>query len=212
MTDDRRGDPERAAQVWRASNSVACVAVGLAGTVALIALFPGGVLSRITHGVLHLPGPGSGICALYGPLIVLCAFLAARWVRKPGAALLCCAVLGLLHSVFMPILFPSAKTAGTVGPLPLRILGVLLVGAFVECLTRLLARRSRWLRYLVSAACANLALLLFYWAAVYPLAGKRPVSAGGAAVLIGVALVAGAFLGGFVPALLSRERPRRANA
>jgi len=196
-------------RAWTGSDVLKCAASGLAGAAGLLLLFPGGVLPRITHRFIGLPGPGSGICALYGPLIALCALLAARWARKPGAALACCAVLGVLHSVFAPILFPSAKTAGTVGPLPLRILGVLVLGAFLEYLTRLLARRSPWLRDPLAAAGANLALLLFYWAAVYPLVGRRGVSAGNAAVLAGAAVAAGALLGGCLPALLERTtRPK----
>ena len=193
-------------QAWKKSDVLTCAASGLAGAAGLLLLFPGGVLSRITHRFLGLPGPGSGICSLYGPLIALCALLAARRVRKRGAALGCCAVLGVLHSVFIPVLFPSVKTAGSVGPLPLRILGVLVLGTFLEYLTHLLAHRPPWLRYLVAAAGANLALLLFYWGAVYPLSGKRAVAAGNAVILVGVAVVAGALLGGGLPALLSRRR------
>jgi len=194
---------------WRAADVAKCAVAGLAGTAGLLLLFPGGSLSRITHRALHLPGPGSGVCAFYGPLVILCALLAGRWVRKPGAALCSAAALGLLHSVFTPILFPGAKTVGTVGPLPLRVLGVLVLGAVLEYGCRVLNGRTAWLRNLSSAAAANLALLLFYWSAVYPLVSKRPVRPASAAILILIAVLSGALLGGCLPALLADKRPRR---
>jgi len=174
-----------------------------------MAVFPSGLLPKITHGVLSLPGPGSGV-AVIGPLIALVALLNYLLVRKQGTMLLCCVVLGTLHSIFMQEVFPSARTVGTVGPLPLRILAVILLGMALELTTWLLALRTPWLRYLASAACASLVFLLFYWIVVYPFTNKPPVKLHSGLILGGTTIIAGALVGGCLPALLDRARHRQA--
>jgi len=181
------------------------VLVGAAGAGMLMAALPSAVLPRITHRMLGLPGPGSGV-AVVGPLVALVALLNYLLVKKQGVMLLCCAVLGTLHSIFMQGIFPSAKTVGTVGPLPLRILAVVVLGVTLELTVRLLARCNRWPRYMVSAACGSLAFLVFYWAALYPFTGKRPVTFQRAVILGAVTAGAGALLGGLLPALLAPLR------
>ena len=176
---------------------------GVAGAALLAVVLPGRLLPRIAHGLLHLPGPGSGV-TVFGSLVALIGLLTFRWCRRPAAVLVCGMVLGVVHSVVMPVLFPSARTVGTVGPLPLRVLAVWVLGAVLAWTVRLTRRRGRALRYVVPAACANVAFLLFYWAAIYPAVGKRSASAGAAVVLLLASVAAGIILGGCPPALLDR--------
>jgi asparagine N-glycosylation enzyme membrane subunit Stt3 len=182
--------------------------VGAAGAGLLMMAFPSTVLPRITHGMLRLPGPGSGV-AVIGPFFALVVLLNYVLLRKPGAVLFCGAVLGLLHSIFMQELFPAAKTVGTVGPMPLRILAVVALAAVLEGTVWLLARCRRWLRDPVSAASGSLAFLVFYWAALYPLTGKRAPKPATYLILGAVTLVAGAVAGGLLPAALDRPRRQR---
>jgi len=183
------------------------VLAGAAGAGLLMAAFPSAVLPRITHRTLGLPGPGSGV-AVIGPLVALVAVLAYLLVKKRGVMLVCCAVLGTLHSIFMEELFPSAKTVGTVGPLPLRILAVVVLGVVLELTAWLLAGCNRWLRYLAPGACGSLAFLVFYWAVIYPFMGKRPATLQTCAILGALTATAGAVVGGLLPAMLDRSRRR----
>jgi hypothetical protein len=184
------------------------VLLATAGAAALLAALPANSLPRLSHRTLHLPGPGSGV-AVIGPLLALVALLARAFVRKPGAMLVCCAVLGALHSMFAEELFPHARTVGTVGPLPLRILAVLVLGAALEIVAALCVRRSRWLRYPAAAAAACLAFLTFYWTALYPLVSKRSPALRTCLILGVLTVAAGAVVAGALAPLLDKSRSDR---
>ncbi|MFO7900697.1 MAG: hypothetical protein R6V58_16755 [Planctomycetota bacterium] len=181
----------------------------VAGAAVLVAAFPGRVLPSITHRLMGLPGPGSGVCAVFGPAVMLLALVVHRFVPRRGAILIFCLVLGVAQNALMPVVSPGAKTVGTVGPFALRVLAVAALGAFLEEAVYRLRRRPAWLRYPASAIPANVAFLLFYWAAIYPLAGKPGVKLRNAAVLLAAAAGA-AVIASLIPLLIRWVWPRSA--
>jgi hypothetical protein len=104
----------------------------------------------------------------------------------------------------------EVRTVGTVGPWPLRVLAVLLTVAVLDVSLRAIRERSAVLRHLVPAAAANLMLMGFYWAAVYPAAGGKAVKPLSALVLVGAGTISAVVLGGAFPFLVAR-RCRRAD-
>ncbi len=180
-------------------DALAAVLVGAAACGLFWLLFPGRTLAQLTHGPLGLPGPGSGVCAVFGPFIIATCLLVFNLSGSPWAICVTGCAFGLLHSVFTPLVFPGIKTIGSVGPLPLRIAAVVVAAGALGLSVHALRRRSRALRYCLSAAGANLALAGFYWSAIYPLAGKGWVKPGSQMALLGVAAVAAVGLGALIP-------------
>lgn len=172
--------------------------------------FPGRSLSTISHGLLRLPGPGSAVAVVYGPFIALTCLLAAELLRSDWAASAAGAAFALLHGACTPLALGEVKTVGTVGPWPRRVLAVLLAVAALQVVLLAMRKRSVVLRHLVPAAAADLALMGFYWAAIYPAAEGETVRPAGALVLIAAGTAAAA-VGGLLPALLSRYCRREEN-
>jgi len=167
-------------------------------------LFPGKTLPQLTHRLLGLPGPGSGICAAFGPFMIAACLLVFNLSGSPWAICVTGCAFGLLHSVFTPLVFPGVKTIGSVGPLPLRIAAVALAAGVLGLSVHALRRRSRALRYCLSALGANFALTGLYWSAIYPLAGKGWVKPGSQTVLLGAAAIAAVGLGALIPLVHGR--------
>ena len=191
--------------------ALAAVLAGAAACGLFWLLFPGKTLPQFTHRSLGLPGPGSGVCAAFGPLIIAACLVAFNLSGSPWAIWVTGCAFGLLHSIFTPLVFPGVKTIGSVGPLPLRFAAVALAAGVLGLSVHALRRRGRALRYCLSAAGANLALAGFYWSAIYPLAGKGWVRPGSQAVLLGAAAVAAVAFGALPPLAHARYFPRREN-
>jgi len=104
------------------------IVIGIIGVCVFLFLFPGGAITTAMHQVLKLPGPGAGIGLIFGPFIIILSFLTFNSIGKQGAIFITCSVFGILHSIFTPIVYPSVKTVGSLGPLYFRILAVILLG------------------------------------------------------------------------------------
>jgi len=180
-------------------NALAAALAGAAACGLFWLLFPDKTLPQLTHRLLGLPGPGSGVCVAFGPFLIAACLLVFNLSGSAWSIWVTGCAFGLLHSVFTPPVFPGVKTIGSVGPLPLRIAAVVLTAGVLGLSVHALRKRSRALRYCLSAVGANLALAGFYWSAVYPLAGKGWVKPGSQVVLLGAAAVAAVALGALIP-------------
>jgi hypothetical protein len=185
-------------------------ALGAAGCGLFWLLFPGNSLSRIGHGMLRLPGPGSAVCVIYGPFFILVCLLSAAVLRTRWAVSLAGAAFALLHGTLTPLVLGEVKTVGVVGPWPLRVLAVLVAVAVLQLVLVLLRRRSALASHLVAAAAANLALMGFYWGILYPVARGNTVRPLAALVLAGAGTLSALIVGALIPALLARySMPRK---
>jgi len=150
---------------------VALAAAGIA-CCCLFLLFPGKTLGKVTHGLLHLPGPGSVVTVIFGPLLLGVLLLTFSLTRKLVVVVIAGCAFGLLHSLLVPLLFPGVKTVGCVGPLPLRILAAVVASVSLYLMMQLLRKHKRVIQYGLSAVAANAALAGFYWSVIYPNARK----------------------------------------
>jgi hypothetical protein len=181
------------------------VLIGLVACVTLWLVFPGKTLTHIGHGVLGLPGPGSAVSVIYGPFIVLASLLAAKLLRVRWAATIAGATFGVAHGAFTPLALGAVKTVGTVGPWPLRVAAVL---AAVSVLQLVLAKPrpgSTLRRFCSAAAASHLALMVFYWAIIYPVARGKTVTPLGALVLLGAGVPVTCLVAALVSALPERH-------
>ncbi len=182
------------------------VAFGAAACGAFWLLFPGESLSQVGHGTLKLPGPGSAVCVVYGPYLVLTCLLAAALLRSRAAVAPAGAAFAFLHGTLTPLVLGPVKTVGTVGPWPLRVLAVLGAAAVLQLIVVLLRKRSVFAGYFIAAAAANLALAGFYWAVIYPVTRGKTVKPLAALILVGAGTVAAVLFGAVIPALVARRR------
>jgi len=177
---------------------------GCVGCALFLAVFPGSAIPKITHAVLRLPGPGSGVCAVFGPFFIACCVLSASAFERKWSILIAGFAFALLHNIFTPLVYPGVKTVGSVGPFVLRTAAPLIAAAVLEFLSRALGKASPALRFSIAAAAANLALVAFYWAAIYPRTRRGGVEAGNALVLAGAAMVLAVVFGALIPLALAR--------
>jgi len=186
---------------WR--RAVLAVAIGAAACSVFWLVFPGRSLSQISHGVLRLPGPGSALGFVYGPAFILACLLSAALLRSNWAACFAGGAFALLHGILTPSVLGKVKTVGTVGPWPLRVLAVLCAVAALQLVLVLLRKRSALIAYFAAAAAANLALMGFYWAVIYPVVRGKTVKPLGALILVGTGTVSALLFGALAPALLA---------
>lgn len=172
--------------------------MGVVGVCVFLFLFPGGAITTAMHQVLKLPGPGAGIGLIFGPFIIILSLLTYNSISKQGAIFITCLVFGLLHSILTPIVYPSVKTVGSLGPIYFRILAVILVGIVMEICIFLLKNRKDIIQYLISAGISNIILQSFYWVAIFPY-NKGIVKIGNIPILLGITILAGIILGGLIP-------------
>ena len=144
------------------------IAMGIIGVFIFLFLFPAGAISTAMHDVLQLPGPGAGIGLIFGPFIILIALLSYNFINKRGVIIITCSVFGVIHSILTPIVYPSMKTVGSLGPLHLRILAVVILGCALELNVHFLKERRDLFKYTFSAVFANIICLIFYWLAIFP--------------------------------------------
>jgi len=168
--------------------------VGAVGGLIFLSILPTGAFSTFAHYVLRLPAPGAGIALLVGPLAVVCLLVAWRVARSGGGALVGALAFSLTCTVAMAFVGGRGGGNGMIGS-PLFVLALGTSGAVAEIvlfLTR--ALRALWWRFVLAAAGANVALLIFYWTVIFPrTVGWIPWRAG--PVLLAVSLGAGALAG-----------------
>ncbi len=186
------------------------VLVGVVGGLVFLAILPTGAFSTLAHNVVRLPAPGAGVALLVGPLAVVCLLIAWRVARSAGGALAGALAFSLTCTVTLAIVGRPEGGNGMIGS-PLFVAALGTAGAAAELvlfLTR--ALKAVWLRLVLAAACANVALLIFYWVAIFPrTVGWIPWRA--VPILLAVSLVAGA-LAGLVSRALTLAPPETESA
>ena len=179
------------------------ILMGIIGVCLFLFLFPGGAISTAMHQILNLPGPGAGIGIIFGPFIILLSFLTYNFIKKQGAIFITCSVFGIIHSIFTPIVYPTIKTVGSLGPLFLRILAIILLGLVIEICIFIFKNQKDLISYPVSAGISNVVILLFYWIAIFP-SNKGMVAINDTPILLVVGILAGIAFGGLIPLGIKR--------
>ena len=179
--------------------------VGAVGGLVFLAILPTGVISTFAHFVLRLPAPGAGVALLVGPLVVICMLVAWRVARAGGGAIVGAIAFALTCTIVLDFMGRPRSGAGMIGS-PLFVLALVTSGAMAELvlfLTR--ALRALWWRFVLAAATANVAFLVFYWIVIFPrTVGWIPGRS--VPVLVAVSLGVGA-LAGLVSRALTLEPP-----
>jgi hypothetical protein len=142
------------------------VLIGAVGGAFFLFVFPGAAISTLMHQVLKLPGPGAGIGVMLGPVALVFMLVASRVTGRCGGALLAALGFSVVHAI-LSILFRGGGSTGQFGT-GWFVLALLVCGVVAEGLL-LLARRARSpLQFIIAACGANIALLVFYWLAIFP--------------------------------------------
>ncbi len=179
------------------------VITGIIGAFIFLFLFPAGAISTAMHQVLELPGPGAGIGLIFGPFIILLSLLTYNFIGKHGIIFITCSVFAIFHSILSPIVYPSVKTVGSLGPLFLRISAIVLLGIVLEICIFILKDRKDLIKYPLSAAISNVICLLFYWLLIFP-GNKGWVKIENIPILLGVTILAAIIFGGAIPLICKR--------
>jgi len=179
------------------------ILMGIIGACLFLFLFPGGAISTAMHQILKLPGPGAGIGIIFGPFIILLSFLTYNFIKKYGAIFITCSVFGIIHSIFAPIVYPTIKTVGSLGPLFSRIFAVILLGLLLEICIFIFKNQKDLIRYPVSAGISNVVILSFYWFAIFP-SNKGMVAINDTPILLVVTILAGVTFAGLIPLGIKR--------
>ena len=141
--------------------------VGAVGGAIFLFVFPKGSITTLMHHVLGLPGPGAGIALILGPVALVFILLSSHLVRRTGSALVTALGFSITYAALAAIVGLPTNEKGAFGSLWF-ILGLATCGIVAEgmlFLTRSLKPQWRWL---LTACCANLALLIFCWTVIFP--------------------------------------------
>lgn len=181
--------------------------VGVVGGVIFVFVFPRGSISTFMHQVLHLPGPGAGIALLAGPFVLVLALLG---YRMSGGR------VGSVTAASIPFSIVVAVLAALVAPMnPKGKFGTIwfvLACSVSGVVAELALYWGGRLRLFIAGVAGNLALLVFYWLVIFPMAAGW-VEWSDVPVLLLVS-VAGGLLAGLVvwlvsPALLHYIDPHK---
>ncbi|HUU12753.1 MAG TPA: hypothetical protein VM182_03470 [Terriglobia bacterium] len=171
------------------------VAMGAVGAALFLFAFPGGSISTLMHDVLHLPGPGAGIAAVFGPFLIFVLLLSSLLTRTRGVALI--AALAFVVSCMVLVQVHGARTnpKGAFGSL-LFLAALALLGLAIEVVLVLSSAFRPARQCLLTGAVANAVLLIFYWLVIFPRTASW-VKWKDVPVLMGICLVTG-LLAGYV--------------
>jgi len=167
---------------------------GIVGAFVFLFLFPGGAITTAMHQLLKLPGPGAGIGLVFGPFIIILGLIAYNLTKKPGIIVLTYTVFGITHSILTPIIYPTIDTVGSLGPLPLRIVVVILMGITFELCMYISRDQKTVTRYLISSVISNISLISFYWLIIFP-GCKGWVKINAIPILLAITILAALFSG-----------------
>jgi hypothetical protein len=142
-------------------------AMGAGGAAFFLFAFPGGSISTLMHEVLHLPGPGAGIAAVFGPFMIFVLVLSSLLTRTRGVALVAALVFAIVCAVLVHVLEPRTNPKGAFGSL-LFFAALALLGIATEVVLLLSSAFRAIYRCLLAGAVANAVLLIFYWLVIFP--------------------------------------------
>jgi hypothetical protein len=201
----RAASPAVKVGVVRGKDAVACAAIGIAGALIFLFVFPKGSISTLMHEVLELPGPGAGIALVLGPFLVLVALISSLLSRGHGGAVLASLVFAVTYALVVRLLDIPANPKGAFGNLVF-IAAVVVFSLAAEAVMVLgTALKAAW-RCMFSGALANAALLVFYWLIIFPRTYKW-VNWSDVPLLMGLCL-AGGLAAGYIARLVSSPLAR----
>jgi hypothetical protein len=142
-------------------------AVGAVGAALFLFAFPGGSISTLMHEVLHLPGPGAGIAAVFGPFVVFLLLLSSLLARIRGVVLIGALAFAISCTVVVQVFGARTNPKGAFGSL-LFLAALALLGLAIEVVLVLSTTFRPARQCLLTGAVANAVLLIFYWVAIFP--------------------------------------------
>jgi len=197
------GNNEFRERGWARAGGMALL-IGAAGGVLFLFVFPGGALSTLMHEVLRLPGPGAGIALAVGPLALVFALAASCVVPRFGVSTLAAVGFSGTCVIVSTVLALSGNEKGMFGS-PWFVAALATCGLVADSLLWAARRASPSLRFVLAACGANVALLIFYWIAIFP-QNKGWVLLADVPVLVALCL-AGGLVAGLLGWLLSKRTP-----
>jgi hypothetical protein len=142
-------------------------ATGAAGAAIFLFAFPGGAISTLMHQVLHLPGPGAGIAAVFGPFVVFLLLVSSLLTRTRGVALISALAFAASCTALVQILGTRTNPKGAFGTL-LFLAALALLGLATEVVLVLSSAFRATHQCLLTGTVANAVLLIFYWLVIFP--------------------------------------------
>lgn len=146
------------------------LAVALIGVIAgmiFVFLFPKGAITTLVHYVLRLPGPGAGIAIIVGPFLIFFMLVANQLNRSRGVAFLTALFFSVTLFIAINVCAVAMDPKGMFGSLWF-ILVVAICGLSAEVMLQLARNIKLLWRLMITAAVANLTLLLLYWLIIFP--------------------------------------------
>ena len=167
--------------------------IGVVGGVFFLFVFPKGSISTLMHQVLSFPGPGAGIALILGPVALVFMLVSSHLGRVAGGALVAALGFSVVYALLAAVLGLPTNEKGMFGSFRF-VLGLATSGVVAEGLMILTRRlRLRW-RAVVTACCANMGLLVYYWIVIFPHT-KGWVSWDAALLLLAMSVVGGLVAG-----------------
>jgi hypothetical protein len=142
-----------------------CALTGAVMAAVFVFIFPGASMSTLMHNVFQLPGPGAGVALFVGPFAILAGLLAYMFCPRPGAALIAMVTYALIEPAGQVLFNPQGQGRY---PYLMLMLAFLVPAVLTELLLNLPEFKRVIVRYGVPAMISNVALLWFYWIAIFP--------------------------------------------
>jgi len=157
----------------RIHNAFLALAIGAVGGAIFVFAFPRGSISTLMHEVLRLPGPGSGIALILGPLAIVFAQSAEYVCKRHGSTLLAALGFALVGVTARSAGF-LGETKGMFGSLPFAG-SLLTLGLILELGFLVRGKLTSLIFSLLFASLASLGILVFYWLFIFPRSGAGVV-------------------------------------
>lgn len=190
----------------RRTEATVCAAIGCAGALLFLFLFPMGSISTLMHDVLGLPGPGAGIALILGPVVILAAIVSILVTRGDGGAVIASLGFGITCGILLLLFRIPTNPKGAFGSLP--FIAVLAAAGLVAEASMILARALKmpW-RSVLTGAVSNATLLTLYWILIFPSTAEW-VKWADVPLVMGLCLGCGA-VWGYIAYAISRPLSRR---
>ena len=151
----------------RGKETVTCAAIGAAGALIFLFVFPKGSISTLMHEVWDLPGPGAGIALILGPFLIIVALVSSLLGRGSGGAVVASLMFAVVYALVVRLLGIPTNPKGAFGGAAF-VAAVALSGITAEAVMVLGKALKKRRRCMLSGALANAVLLGVYWIAIFP--------------------------------------------
>ncbi len=189
----------------RGKQVITCVAIGVAGALIFVFVFPRGAISTFMHEVLNLPGPGAGIALIVGPFLIMVAIISSLLSRGDGGAVIASLTFAVVYVLVTSLLGVPTNPKGAFGS-PVFIAAIASFSIAAEAVMVFgKASKTVW-RCMASGALANVVLFVFYWIVIFPRT-CRWIDWGDVPLLMGLCLACG-LASGYVAWMVSKPLSR----